>query len=402
MGFLGLARRKKDKDQEESPKKKRKLFKFKSKANIPSNNTMVVDILQDDSLENEIRKTSDIPSPRRQNALSSIPNMKSIELVSTVQEAFVAPEPKEDEEIFEQSFPAFTVDDNLYASSMMTNFALIEHNNFMKVEEETVDDESTEQEPPLPPTIEIPEPRSPVIIEEVKEEIQEVQNVQEAEKIQEKLVIQVMKEEEDAKTEIESPDVSLTLSPIRVLQDMDSSSLSLSPSMSEISISEGTPTHYRSRSLQRAPSPALDSPTERLRKFPHRRQASDILKSTKTRPSEIVEFDALRKYKRTMDRLEGLPDVLYTKSLELLCDGWMCKKTDLEQSKKEVKLGLRYLKASADLGCIQAQLDYAEMLVKHSNDKRNKEAITYLQMATENGSKKAKIILSKLYEYYDL
>jgi hypothetical protein len=392
MGFLGGLTRKFKRTDSGSDTKRRRVLGQSQKHNISS---MMVDVVVENH-SNEVNAST----PRRKAKLSNIPDMQDIALVSTVPEIYAEPKRPEIEESFEQSFPTFTADDNLYASSMMANFginidSMLDAEVFNAIEE---DDNTSYEEPKqivTQPPIGSTEKQMPEITE--KENV-EPPNVE--------IIIETTDEKEVLPDDLSPPlSLSTPASPIPGFlshYDLDSSSFSLSRSMSDISLSEGTPTHNRSRSFQRVPSPAkLDSPKELLRKHHHRRPASEIFQKNKLiRQSEVVEYEALKKYKRTMDRLEGLPDVLYTKSVELLCDGWMSKKTSAEKSKKEVRLGMRYLKASADIGSVQAQLDYAEMLVKHSNDKRNKEAIMYLQMATENGSSKAKIILSKLYEYY--
>jgi hypothetical protein len=107
------------------------------------------------------------------------------------------------------------------------------------------------------------------------------------------------------------------------------------------------------------------------------------------------ELYDLKIFRRNILALATLPQELYKRGVELMYDGWL----DEEPNHSALQQGLKYLRAGADLGDINAQFEYGETLLRHCKGKKDEEGMKYVRLAYSNGNAKAGIFLNKMRQY---
>ncbi|KAG2383433.1 hypothetical protein C9374_004104 [Naegleria lovaniensis] len=137
---------------------------------------------------------------------------------------------------------------------------------------------------------------------------------------------------------------------------------------------------------------------------------SSLITVIEKRNEQIAQRDALilqlskenkdlKKFKNMIEKLEDVGVVFYMKASELCCNGLMARddksKDSMEVVASSVQQGMRYMRASAEFGNVDAMFEYAELLLRYSKNRKN-EAKEYLKRASELGHKKAGVFLKSL------
>lgn len=137
---------------------------------------------------------------------------------------------------------------------------------------------------------------------------------------------------------------------------------------------------------------------------------SSLVTVIEKRNEQIAQRDALimqlskenkdlKKFKNMIEKLEDVGVVFYMKASELCCNGLMARddksKDSMEVVASSVQQGMRYMRASAEFGNVDAMFEYAELMLRYSKNKKS-EAKEYLKKASDLGHKKAAVFLKSL------
>ncbi|EFC48385.1 hypothetical protein NAEGRDRAFT_78542 [Naegleria gruberi] len=111
------------------------------------------------------------------------------------------------------------------------------------------------------------------------------------------------------------------------------------------------------------------------------------------------ENKEMKKFKSMIHKLDDVGFVFYMKASELVCEGLMARDLDTKESQEiihdSLQKGIRYMRASAEFGNVDAMFEYAELILRYSKSKKH-EAKEFLQKASEKGHKKAGVFLKSL------